>query len=219
MKQDSNPASLILITGGLQIPDRISEIPEEIKKVLSHKKNKFEYILSTGLGSSSSDRESIEFLQSLLLNQNQYSIKNLIDVKSEDSLSSDSKNQINSKKEIETIKIGDFIISIINGYQIVPWGDIDSLSSIQKQTGCDILVSGYTHKPSIFNYEGKYFINPGSMTGAYSPLCNDPNPSFIVFIVNGDCGVVYLYELNTSTKNFEVSKYEVNKIKNEQNVS
>ncbi len=203
MKFEANAQSLILITGGLNVPHRIPDIPEEIKKIFSQKKNKFDYILSTG---SSCDRESIEWLKSLLQDQNYP--KNFIDVKSED------KNS-NNLKEIESIKIGDFLISICNGSQIVPWQDIETLSSLQKQTGCDILVTGFTHKPNIIYYEGKYFINPGSLSGAFSPLVNDPSPSFIILVISGDCGVIYLYELNKSTRKFEISKLDINKIKSD----
>jgi len=207
MKQEPNATSLILITGDLHIPYRISEIPEEIKRVLTQKKNKFEYIISTG---ASCDKQNIDWLKSLLINENK--IGNFIDVKSGGNM----ENNVNNLKKIESLKIGDFIISVINGHQIVPWDDIEALSSIQKQTGSDILISGFTNKPSIVNYEGKYFINPGSLTGAFSPLHNDPSPSFIILVVSGDCGIFYLYEFNKNTKNFEVSKYDINKIKNEQ---
>ena len=216
MKQDSTETNLILITGDLHVPHRVSEIPEEIKNVLSQKKSKFEYIITTGC---SCDVESIIWLKSLLKAPN--SAKNFIEAKSSDSLEHNSnltlsKSNLSSLNEIESVKIGQFLISVTNGHQIIPWGDIESLSSIQKLTGCDILISGYTHKPSIFNFDGKYFINPGSLTGAYSPLHNDPYPSFIILLISGDLGVAYLYELNTSTKNLEISKMEINKIKVDQ---
>ena len=34
--------------------------------------------------------------------------------------------------------------------------------------GVDILVTGGTHSNSIVEYENKYFINPGSATGAFA---------------------------------------------------
>ncbi len=33
-----------------------------------------------------------------------------------------------------------------------------------------MLVTGHTHQNSVLEYEGKFFVNPGSITGAYSPL-------------------------------------------------
>jgi vacuolar protein sorting-associated protein 29 len=116
---------------------------------------------------------------------------------------------------MKTLQIGEFCITLINGHQIVPWGDYESLSSIQKQTGCDLLISGYTHKQEVVNREGKYFINPGSLTGAYSPLVNDPVPGFMVLVISGDVCVLYQYEMSSNMKTFEVKKIEINKNKSE----
>jgi putative phosphoesterase len=38
---------------------------------------------------------------------------------------------------------------------------------MQRQLDVDILISGHTHKNEVNEYEGKWFINPGSVTGAY----------------------------------------------------
>jgi vacuolar protein sorting-associated protein 29 len=45
----------------------------------------------------------------------------------------------------------------------------------------DILISGHTHELRVSKYEGKYFLNPGSMTGAYTPLVvKKAIPSFMM---------------------------------------
>jgi vacuolar protein sorting-associated protein 29 len=44
-------------------------------------------------------------------------------------------------------------------------------------------------------YDGKYFINPGSATGAYSSTNSSPRPSFILIAVQGDEVVAFIYEL------------------------
>ncbi len=38
------------------------------------------------------------------------------------------------------------------------------------QLDVDVLVTGHTHQNGVLEYEGKFFVNPGSITGAYSPL-------------------------------------------------
>jgi vacuolar protein sorting-associated protein 29 len=207
MKEETNTnAELILITGDFHIPHRIQEIPEDIKKVFAQKNNKFSHVLCTGnVVYDSYYKEGLDWLRSLSNNFSNFHI-----VKSENSFNLDEKYD-----EIKTVKIGDFIISIINGYQIVPWNDIESLSSIQKQTGCDILISGYTHIPQVVTNDGKYYVNPGSLTGAYSALIGDPSPSFMILAISGDCGILYLYELNIVTKNFEITKLDINKNKSE----
>ena len=43
--------------------------------------------------------------------------------------------------------------------------------------------------------DGKWFINPGSITGAYSALKSDVTPSFILMAIQGAKVVTYVYEL------------------------
>ena len=69
--------------------------------------------------------------------------------------------------ESKIIQIGQFKIGLIHGHQIVPWGDAHSLAMVQRQMDVDILITGHTHKNEVNEYEGKWFINPGSITGAY----------------------------------------------------
>ena len=61
-------------------------------------------------------------------------------------------------------------IGLCHGHQIVPWGDAESLAHVQRQMDVDILIYGHTHKQEAYEKYGKYFLNPGSATGAYSPL-------------------------------------------------
>lgn len=66
--------------------------------------------------------------------------------------------------------VGQFRIGLCHGHQIVPWGDTESLAMAQRQLDVDILISGHTHKFEAFEHEGKFYINPGSATGAYNAL-------------------------------------------------
>ena len=68
------------------------------------------------------------------------------------------------------VTIGQFNIGLCHGHQIVPWGDEESLALVQRELEVDILITGHTHKFSAFEKDGKFFINPGSATGAYSSL-------------------------------------------------
>jgi putative phosphoesterase len=40
--------------------------------------------------------------------------------------------------------------------------------SLRPGLDVDILITGHTHKFEAFEFEGKFFINPGSATGAFS---------------------------------------------------
>lgn len=52
----------------------------------------------------------------------------------------------------------------------MPWGDPESLALIQRQLDVDILIAGHTHKFEAYEHENKFYINPGSATGAYNAL-------------------------------------------------
>ncbi len=72
--------------------------------------------------------------------------------------------------EQKVVTVGQFKIGLIHGHQVIPWGDMASLALLQRQLDVDILISGHTHKFEAFENENKFYINPGSATGAYSPL-------------------------------------------------
>jgi len=63
----------------------------------------------------------------------------------------------------------------------------------------DVLMWGGTHRFEAYELEGKFFVNPGSATGAMStewwPEEEDPVPSFVLMDVQGDVLVLYVYQL------------------------
>jgi vacuolar protein sorting-associated protein 29 len=182
---------LVLVVSDMFIPDRISDIPEQFKSLLIP--NKIQYVVSLGnIGS----RESYDWLRSLSNNYN--GVKGDFD-------------ENTNLPETKTVQIGEFKIGMIHGHQVVPWGDPEALANVQRQLDCDILLSGHTHTSAVNIYDGKYFINPGSISGAYSPMYADPIPSFVLMVIQGDYAIVYLYELNDKTKKFDVSKMEFTK--------
>jgi len=69
--------------------------------------------------------------------------------------------------DTKVIQIGQFKIGLTHGHQIVPWGDAHSLAVKRRELDVDILITGHTHRNEVNEYEGKWFINPGSITGAY----------------------------------------------------
>lgn len=52
----------------------------------------------------------------------------------------------------------------------MPWGDDESLANYARELDCDILVYGHTHQPKVSSFSGKFLVNPGTATGAYSSL-------------------------------------------------
>jgi len=60
---------------------------------------------------------------------------------------------------------------------------------------CDILITGHTHKFEAYEQEGKFYVNPGSATGAYSALESEITPSFILMDIQSGTVVTYVYQL------------------------
>ncbi len=181
---------IVLIIGDLHIPHRIQDIPEQFKNMLVP--NKCQHVLSLGnIGS----KETYEWLKGL--SNNFHAVKGEID-------------DYPNLPETMIVKVGDYKIGMIHGHQVVPWNDHEALSNTLKLLGCDILISGHTHINNVTLFETKHYLNPGSLTGAYSPLNLECNPSFMLMVIQGDLAAIYLYELKDSK--IEVSKTEFTKI-------
>lgn len=85
---------------------------------------------------------------------------------------------------------GSLRIGFTHGHTIVPPGDGDSLLIAARQMDVDVLLWGGTHKFEAYEMEGKFFVNPGSATGAMStgwwPEDEDPTPSFVLMDVSAN---------------------------------
>ena len=205
MSQENNTenpqekAEVILIMGDVHIPNRIDRIPEEVKNVLKKSHTKLNRIICTG---NYGNAETLEWFKSLLAKDcagNFHCVKD------------DFQETKISFPKTACIESGEFKIGLINGYQIVPWGDLTALNAYSKQLECDILVSGFTHIKGVYQFEGKWLVNPGTITGAFSSLKNNPLPSFMILVTIGDLAVLNLYEFNPSSNAFDISKIEISK--------
>ena len=184
-----NP-ELVLVVGEMFVPQRAPDISEQFKSILIP--NKLQHVLSLGnIGS----RESNDWLKSL--SNDFHQVKGDFD-----------EGDIPEKK---VVQIGEFKIGMVHGHQVLPWGDPEALSNVQRELGCDILLSAHTHQIDVRAKEGKFFINPGSISGAFSHLMPDPTPSFVLMVLQGEDAIVYLYVLNDKKQKFEVSKLEFSK--------
>jgi len=53
---------------------------------------------------------------------------------------------------------------------VLSLGDKEALAIVQRKLGVDVLIFGHSHVFSAYEHENKFFVNPGSATGAYSGL-------------------------------------------------
>jgi vacuolar protein sorting-associated protein 29 len=184
-----NP-ELVLVVGDMFVPQRAPDIDPQFKQILIP--NKLQHVLSLGnIGS----RESYDWLRSL--SNDFHGVKGDYDE--------------GDMPEKKLVTIGEFKIGMIHGHQVLPWGDTDSLSCIARQLDCDIFISGNTHQIGVKVLDNKLYINPGSISGAFSDIVADPSPSFVLMVLTGTEAIVYLYVLNDRTQKFDVSKVEYRK--------
>ena len=69
----------------------------------------------------------------------------------------------------------------------------------------------HAHQIGVKVLDNKLYLNPGSISGAFSNVVADPSPSFILMVLTGNEAVIYLYVLNDRTQKFDVNKVEFQK--------
>lgn len=195
----SSFGELVLVVGDYHI-GRESDIPQQFKKMLNP--GKMQHVVCTGnIGS----KQHYDDLRQLAPN---------IHIVAGDC----EFDRSNSPGEAvfpatRTLQVGDFKIGVIHGHQIVPWGDHHAISAVRRKLDADILIFGHTHRCEITQHDGHFHINPGSITGSFSPMQDDVIPSFILLAVQGSNVVCYVYELINGE--LEVSKTEFSKDDNQ----
>lgn len=63
---------------------------------------------------------------------------------------------------------GSLRIGFTHGHTVIPNGDAEALLIAARQMDVDVLLWGGTCRFEAYEMEGKFFINPGSGTGAFS---------------------------------------------------
>lgn len=82
---------------------------------------------------------------------------------------------------------GSLRIGFTHGHTVVPPGDADALLIAARQMDVDVMLWGGTHRFEAYEMEGKFFVNPGSTTGALGTGWwadeEEPTPSFVLMDV------------------------------------
>ena len=177
---------LALVLGDAHVPGRAPQIPAKLQRMLVP--NKMQHVLSTGnMGS----KEGYDELRSLA------PMAHFV---------AGDEDEDEALPEETVTMIGNLRVGVIHGHDLQPWGDAEALSAKRRRLDVDVLISGHTHRAEVREDDGYCYLNPGSITGAYSPASTDVVPSFILLAVQGSKVVIYVYELRGDT--VDVSKSE-----------
>jgi len=141
---------LVLAIGDFHVPERAVGLPEKFKRLLQPR-GKIQQVLCTGNVSSSPS--SMEFLKSI----------------SSDFQMVNGDHDKNLWLPLSLVfKYGKLKVGLISGFEVVPKSDPLSLLAQARMMDVDILIYGSTHKVEAYTLDGKFFINPGSATGAFN---------------------------------------------------
>ncbi|KAI5289504.1 Vacuolar protein sorting-associated protein 29 [Ascosphaera aggregata] len=179
---------LVLVVGDLFIPDRAP-----FRKLLTP--GKIGQVLCLG---NLTDRETYEYFRTVA--PDLQLVKGDFDI--------DSSNLPLSK----VVTHGTLRIGFTHGHTIVPPGDPDALLIAARQMDVDVLLWGGTHQFEAYELEGRFFVNPGSLTGATTTAATVADekitPSFCLMDVQGDVLVLYVYQLRTDDSGNETVAVE-----------
>lgn len=179
-------AFLILVIGDIHIPDRALDIPAKFKKLLAP--GRIGQTLSLG---NLTDKQTYEYLRSITPDLK--IVKGRYDV------------EATSLPLTQVVTHGSIRIGFLEGFTLVS-SEPDLLLAEANRLDVDVLCSGGTHKFDAFEYMDKFFVNPGSATGAYlnsSGEGEDPTPSFCLMDVQGISLTLYVYQLRKDDKGNE----------------
>lgn len=157
-------AFLILVIGDLHIPDRALDIPQKVRTpplllptLLTFPQ--FKKLLSPGkigqtlcLGNLT-DKHTYEYLRSVAPDLK--IVKGRFDV------------EATSLPLSQVVTHGSLRIGFVEGFTLVS-SEPDVLLAEANKLDVDVLCWGGTHRFDAFEYMDKFFVNPGSATGAYT---------------------------------------------------
>jgi len=171
---------LVLVIGDLHIPDRAIDIPARFKKLLAP--GKIGQTLCLG---NLTDKPTYDYLRTITP-----------DLKI-----------VRGKFDTDTATLplsqvvthGSLRIGFLEGFTMVVPLEMDVLMAEANKMDVDVLCFGGTHRFDAFEYENKFFVNPGSATGAFTTGWigegEEIIPSFVLMDVQGLGLTAYVYQL------------------------
>ncbi|EME31043.1 Vacuolar protein sorting-associated protein 29 [Galdieria sulphuraria] len=169
---------LVLTIGDLHIPNRVAAVPLKFRELLVP--GKIQRVLCTG---NLCDKETEEFLK-VICPEIQIVKGDMDDVQSE-------------YPERCVTNVGQLSFGLCHGHQLIPWNDPNSLASLRRDMGVDVLVVGHSHSLKMTEtVDGGLIIDPGTATGAPVAYSLEPKrPSFVLLDVQGTKIIAYTYEI------------------------
>ncbi|CAG9938800.1 hypothetical protein V2G26_001294 [Clonostachys chloroleuca] len=172
-------AFLVLVIGDIHIPDRALDIPAKFKKLLAP--GKISQTLCLG---NLTDRQTYEYLRGICPDLK--IVKGRHDV------------EATSLPVTNVVQHGGIRIGFLEGFTLVS-NEPDLLLAEANRLDVDVLCWGGTHRFDAFEYMDKFFVNPGSATGAFHPgwglEAEEATPSFCLMDVQGISLTLYVYQL------------------------
>lgn len=141
---------LVLAIGDFHVPERATDIPAKFKKLLQPR-GKIQQVLC--VGNVTRSPTMLQFLKSL--SPDFQMVKGDFD--------KDLTLPLSLVFTYDKLKVG-----LINGFGVVPKSDPLSLLAQARLMDVDVLIYSSTHKVEAYTLDGKFFVNPGSATGAFS---------------------------------------------------
>ncbi|PSK41256.1 hypothetical protein C7M61_000932 [Candidozyma pseudohaemuli] len=159
-----------LAIGDIFVPDRLPGIPQKFLKLLAPNAGKYpsnpRISQVVCLGNITQSKETLEFLYnispSLHIVQGEFDDSNIVSQQLEHIL-----GNYASLPQYKVVTVDNFRIGFTNGHQVMPRNDPLSLLAFAREINVDILIWGGTHRVEAYTLDGKYFINPGSASGAF----------------------------------------------------
>ncbi|KAH8687220.1 vacuolar protein sorting-associated protein [Tricladium varicosporioides] len=179
---------LVLVIGDLHIPDRAIDIPAKFKKLLGP--GKIGQTLCLG---NLTDKPTYDYLRSI--SPDLKIVKGRFDA------------DATSLPLAQTVTHGSLKIGFLEGFSMVAPMEMDLMLAEANKMDVDVLCWGGTHRFDAYEYENKFFVNPGSATGAFTTGWvgegEEIVPSFCLMDVQGIGLTLYVYQLRKDANGVE----------------
>ncbi|MHA1637220.1 MAG: YfcE family phosphodiesterase [Candidatus Thorarchaeota archaeon] len=179
----------VLVFGDTHMPSRTNSIPQEFYLHIE----RTEYDMALITGDLTNEHEMRKVLPPL---PRSFIVRGNMDY---------STNQHNFH---ELVQIQDIKILLLHGTQIKPRGNIKQLWDVGHHIGAEVVVHGHTHQYAVDLYNGRLFLNPGTMSGATGGWSGRMTASFIELDVTKSIIEVKIFTTDWATVKESVSRFE-----------